>query len=135
MEIQIANTVVYCAKWKETVDFYKNQLQLRVTTDLDWFVEFELTATARLSIADVTRTSQEACRGLGITLAMEVEDIVAAHVFLETAGLYPPIIRDHAWDAHVFYIHDPEGNRLEFWSPKKKSGEITETTAIREGEK
>ena len=129
MEIRTANTIVYCGKWKETVDFYKNHLQLRVTTALDWFIEFELTATARLSIADVSRTSQEACGGKGITIAMEVEDIAAFHVFLETAGLHPPIIRDHAWGAHVFYIHDPEGNRLEFWSPKK-NGEITETTAI-----
>ncbi len=130
MEIRTANTIVYCAKWKETVDFYQNQLQLRVITALDWFVEFELTATARLSIADVSRTSQEACGGKGITIAMEVEDIASFHAFLETAGLHPPMIRDHAWGADVLYIHDPEGNRLEFWSPKKKSGEITATTAV-----
>ena len=130
MEIPTTNTIVYCAKWKETVDFYKNQLQFRVTTTLDWFIEFELTATARLSIADVSRTSQEACGGKGITIAIEVEDITTTHLFLENAGLHPPAIRDHAWGARVFYIHDPEGNRLEFWSPKKKSGDITETPAI-----
>lgn len=130
MEIRTANTIVYCAKWKETVDFYKNQLQLRVITALDWFVEFELTATARLSIADVSRTSQEACCGKGITLAMEVEDIAACHAFFETAGLHPPRIRDHAWGAYVLYIHDPEGNRLEFWSPKKMSGEVTGAAAV-----
>ena len=135
MEIRTANTIVYCTKWKETADFYKNRLQLKVTTALDWFVEFEINATARLSIADVTRTSQDACGGKGITLAMEVEDIAAAHLFLETAGLHPPAIRDHAWGAYVFYIHDPEGNRLEFWSPKMESGDITETPAVQEGEK
>jgi predicted enzyme related to lactoylglutathione lyase len=135
MEIRTVNTIVYCAKWKETVNFYKNQLQLRATTALDWFVEFELTATARLSIADVSRTSQEACGGEGITIAMEVEDIAAAHLFLINAGLHPPAIRNHAWGARVFYIHDPEGNRLEFWSPKMESGDITDMPTIQEGEK
>ncbi len=119
MEIRTANTIVYCTRWKETVDFYTNMLQLKITTHLDWFVEFEVTATARLSIADVSHTSQQACRGKGITLALEVKDIEAAHLFLETAGLHPPVIRDHPWGARVFYIHDPEGTRLEFWSPKK----------------
>lgn len=135
MEIRTANTIVYCTKWKETVFFYKNQLQLRAATALDWFVEFELTASARLSIADVSRTSQEACGGRGMTIAMEVEDIAATHLFLENAGLHPPAIRNHAWGARVFYIHDPEGNRLEFWSPKMESGDITETPPEQEGEK
>ena len=42
MEIRMANTIVYCAQWEETVDFYKYRLQLEVTTALDWFVEFKL---------------------------------------------------------------------------------------------
>jgi len=121
MEIRMANTIVYCAQWEETVDFYKYRLQLEVTTALDWFVEFKLNETARLSIADATRTSMEACKGKGITIAMEVEDIASSHVFLEQAGLHPEAIRDHAWGAKVFYLHDPEGNRLEFWSPKNKN--------------
>jgi uncharacterized glyoxalase superfamily protein PhnB len=117
MEIRTANTIIYCAKWKETVAFYKTNLQLRVTTSLEWFVEFELAGSARLSIADATRTSMKSCEGKGLTLTMEVEDIESAHVSLEEAGLHPQAIRDHAWGARVFYLHDPEGNRLEFWSP------------------
>ena len=120
MEIRTANTIIYCAKWKETVAFYKEQLQLKVTTFLDWFVEFELTESARLSIADTARASIGSCAGQGLTLTMEVEDIESTHIFAEEAGLHPPAIRDHAWGARVFYIHDPEGNRLEFWSQKGK---------------
>jgi predicted enzyme related to lactoylglutathione lyase len=121
MKIRTTNTIIYCAKWKETVVFYKTQLQLKVATALDWFVEFKLNETARLSIADATRTSMAACAGKGITITMEVEDIASSHLFLEKTGLHPPAIRDHAWGARVFYVHDPEGNRLEFWSPKKKN--------------
>ena len=121
MEIKTANTIVYCVKWKETAAFYKTKLRLKITAEFDWFVEFKLNETARLSIADVTRTSLETCAGKGITITMEVEDINACHMFLEKAGLHPPAIRDHIWGARVFYIFDPEGNRLEFWSPKKEN--------------
>lgn len=121
MDIRTANTIVYCCKWQETVAFYKTKLRLKITASFDWFVEFELNERARLSIADVTRTRMDTCEGKGITITMEVEDIGASHLFLEKAGLHPPAIRDHAWGARVFYVYDPEGNRLEFWSPKKNT--------------
>jgi predicted enzyme related to lactoylglutathione lyase len=120
MEIRTANTIVYCTKWKEVVAFYQTQLQLQVTTVLDWFVEFKLNDNACLSIADAARTSMASCNGKGITLTMEVDDIEATHSYLEEAGLHPPAIRDHAWRARVFFIYDPEGNRIEFWSQKKE---------------
>ncbi|MDK9708570.1 MAG: VOC family protein [Desulforhopalus sp.] len=121
MKIQTANTILYCARWQETVAFYKTGLQLKITASFDWFVEFALNERARLSIADVTRSSLKTCAGQGITIALEVEDIGASHLFLKQAGHHPQAIRDHAWGAEVFYIYDPEGNRLEFWSPKKRN--------------
>lgn len=121
MEIRTANTIFYCANWKETVAFYKTKLRLRITASFDWFVEFELNATARLSIVNMTGTTMETCAGMGITITMEVEDIYACHLFLEKAGLHPPEIRNHTWGARVIYVYDPEGNRLEFWSPVKKT--------------
>ena len=120
MEIRTANTILYCTKWKETVAFYKTQLKLQVTIALEWFVEFKLNEAARLSIADAARTSMGSCDGKGITITMEVDDIEMTHVCLEKAGLKPPATRKHAWGARVIYIHDPEGNRLEFWSEDKK---------------
>lgn len=96
----------------ETVAFYKTKLRLRIKASFDWFVEFELNEAARLSIADVTRTSMETCAGKGITITMEVEDINACQLFLEKAGLHPPAIRDHSWGASVFFVYDPEGNSL-----------------------
>jgi catechol 2,3-dioxygenase-like lactoylglutathione lyase family enzyme len=122
LKIRTANTIVYCCKWPETVAFYKTKLRLKVTASFDWFVEFELNAAARLSIADVARTTMDTCAGKGITIALEVENITTSHVFLEKAGLDPPAIRDHAWGARVFYVYDPEGNRLEFWSPRQETG-------------
>lgn len=120
MGIRTVNTILYCNKWNETVDFYKTHLRLPVATSLEWFVEFKLNETSRLSIADTARTSIGSSDGNGITITMEVDDIKTTHSYLGEAGLNPTAIIDHAWGSKVVYIYDPEGHRIEFWSQDKK---------------
>jgi predicted enzyme related to lactoylglutathione lyase len=122
MDIKTANTILYCKKWKETVAFYKTQLGLQITTSREWFVEFKLNEASRLSIADVTKTSIDSNDGKGITITMQVDDIEATHLYFNEVGLNPPPIKDHAWGARVIHLYDPEGNRLEFWSPNIEIG-------------
>lgn len=76
-QIVCANTIVYCEKRTEAVAFYRTGLQLPVTVSRDWVVEFRLTDTARLSIADAgsvkkvieTPFTFRACAGLHNNLA------------------------------------------------------------------
>lgn len=110
-----ANTILYCRHWKQTVRFYRDCLRLPVLFEADWFVEFSLTSTARLSLADEKRASVKSARGKGITLTMEVDDIQAVRAVLQQAGLRPTDIETHVWQALVFYAFDPEGHRLEIW--------------------
>ncbi|WP_379866512.1 VOC family protein [Marinobacter sp. M5B] len=116
MRIKTSNTILYCRKWKECVAFYKDQIGLQVTTYLDWFVEFKLNAVSRISIADESRASVDSNDGKGVTITLEVGDIEAAHIYLNEVGLSPSPIKYHSWGARVIHIHDPEGNRIEFWS-------------------
>ncbi|TLF51943.1 VOC family protein [Halomonas urmiana] len=116
MHIKTSNTILYCKKWKESVVFYKDRIGLQVTTSLDWFVEFKLNEVSRLSVADVSRASIDSNDGKGVTVTLEVRDIEAIHVYLSEVGLSPPPIKNHPWGAKVIHIHDPEGNRIEFWS-------------------
>ncbi|MBN2332989.1 MAG: VOC family protein [Deltaproteobacteria bacterium] len=117
MAIKTVNTILYCRKWQETVAFYQTQLGLKVTTSRPWFVEFELNEASRLSIADEKMTSIDSSDGKGITITLEVDDIEAAYSYLHEAGLKPTPTRDHPWGAKVVHLYDPEGNRIEFWSP------------------
>jgi catechol 2,3-dioxygenase-like lactoylglutathione lyase family enzyme len=118
--LRTANTILYCRKWETTVRFYRDGLGLAVLFANDWFVEFALTAGARLSIADESRSSVKSCEKKGITLALEVEDIGAARAYAHQNGLHPTIIERHPWNARVFYLFDPEGHRIEFWEPSKE---------------
>jgi len=125
MEIKTANTILYCRKWKEAVCFYEAQLRLPVTTSKEWFVEFKLNEASRLSIADEAKSSIDSAAGRGITITFEVDDIKMAHLYLSDAKLNPTRIKDHPWGAKVIYIFDPEGNRIEFWSPNIKEDKNT----------
>ena len=111
-----ANTILYCHAWHDTVAFYRDHLGLPITFASDWFVEFALTDTARLSIADEARATIKSSHGTGITITFQVEDADAVWADFNTAGLQPTPCRTHRWGARTFYLRDPEGNRLEVWS-------------------
>lgn len=115
MIIKTANTILYCKHWEESLVFYRDRLGFPITLSRPWFVEFMLNDSARLSIADEKRTHVSSAGGQGLTLSFEVHDIEEHHRQILRAGLSPGPIRDHPWDARVFYLNDPEGNRLEFW--------------------
>lgn len=110
-----ANTILYCYSWAATVAFYRNSLGLAVNFENDWFVEFHLNEGAFLSIADASRASIAAVAGQGITLAWQIDDLSAFHTRLQTEGVAVTSIQ-RRWGAWVFYCHDPEGHRIEFWA-------------------
>jgi catechol 2,3-dioxygenase-like lactoylglutathione lyase family enzyme len=113
---QSTNTILYCQHWAETVAFYRDKLQLPVNFASDWFIEFRLSETARLSVANEQRASIKSSHGAGITLTFQVKDIEQSHRLLQENGLNPGPIRAHAWGARVCYFFDPEGHRLEMWA-------------------
>lgn len=117
------NTILYCQKWPEMVTFYRDKLQLPITFASDWFVEFEVGTTSRLSVADERRAKVKSSHGGGITLTLEVENADAAWADLHAQGLELEPVRDHPWEARTFYFYDPEGYRLEIWSPKREKRE------------
>lgn len=111
-----ANTILYCSQWQETVAFYRDHLGLPTTFASTWFIEFALTDTARLSIADERCATIKSSHGAGITLTFQVDDADALWAEFDQAKLKPTKCRTHAWGARTFYLRDPEGNRLEIWS-------------------
>jgi len=114
-----ANTILYCSRFEATLVFYRDRLGFPVIFLAGWFVEFSLGGLSRLSIADESRASVKSCAGNGITLSLEVQDIDEIQKKLKISGCNPTAIKNHPWGAKVFYLHDPEGHRLEFWMRKR----------------
>ena len=108
------NTILYCAAFEETVEFYRRRLGLEVTFANDWFYEFRLHDRATLSIADARRATISPVGGEGMTLSFKVEDLDAVRRRLEELGVDTTAIFER-FGSRVFDIHDPEGHRIEFW--------------------
>lgn len=114
LAIDRTNVILYCRHWRDTVNFYRHKLRLPVAFENDWFVEFNLTADSFLSIADSRRATIRPVQGQGMTLTLRVADLKIAQAQLRRRDVETTPIR-RKWDALVFYCHDPEGHRLEFW--------------------
>ena len=119
MKIKSTNTVLYCKNWQETVEFYRTGLKLLVISSNEWFVEFKLNEMSRISVANEARTSIDSSGGKGITVSLQVADIEQTQTELMEAGITSTPIKE-IWGAKAIYVHDPEGNRLEFWSGRAK---------------
>jgi uncharacterized glyoxalase superfamily protein PhnB len=83
-------------------------------------VEFKLNESARLSVADETRTSVKSGDGKGVTISLQVENVEELRTELVKDGFAPSTPRE-VWGSKAIYLHDPEGNRLEFWSGRAKA--------------
>lgn len=97
------------------MQFYEQDLMLPVMMRREWFVEFRLSGGSALSVADERRASIPSSGGAGLTISLKVPDAEALRDELMDKGLEPEPIR-RIWGSRAFYLRDPEGNRLEFWS-------------------
>jgi len=114
VNVDRVNTVLYCDRWAATVAFYRELLGLAVVHESDWFVEFRLTREAFVSIADARRATIDAVDGKGMTLTLHTDALAETRALLDGNGVATTPIAQR-WGADVFYCHDPEGHRIEFW--------------------
>lgn len=110
-----SNIIFYCHEWPEVVAFYRNTLGLETTMETDWFVEFVLQPGAHVSIADASRASVAAGDGSGVTLSLLVNDAESARSRLIAHQVEVTPLR-MTWGSPAFFVSDPAGNRIEFWS-------------------
>ena len=118
IEPRRTNTILYCHRWPETVTFYQEKLKLPVAFANDWFVEFQLTDSSFLSIANAAQATIADVQGQGMTLTLEVADAAAVKAELDRLGLATTPLK-RRWNALAFYCFDPEGHRLEFWTAEE----------------
>jgi len=111
-KVSRTNTILYCRHWLSTVVFYRDVLKLTVSHETDWMVEFQLSDKSYLSIADTKKATIEDVDGRGVTLSFQVQDLEGIRLQLQSVGIETSDIR-RVWDARAFYIHDPEGHRIE----------------------
>lgn len=116
--IHRTNTILYCQRWAETVTFYQETFQFPVNFKNDWFIEFQIGTHMYLSIANAERATIRHVEGQGITLSWQVDNIEDIYRELQQKD-FALGDRQSKWNANLFYLHDPEGHRIELWEPHK----------------
>jgi catechol 2,3-dioxygenase-like lactoylglutathione lyase family enzyme len=117
MKILASNTILYCRNWQAMVDFYQGTLGFEQTFRKDsWFIELRISAGCHISLADEAHCTIGSSAGKGLTLSFKVADLAATHRHFTACGAKPTAITSHSWRAPYFYVHDPEGNRIELWN-------------------
>lgn len=124
MKILAANTILYCRHWERSRHFYRDVLKLDISFQKDdWFIEFSVNGAAHVSIADAARCTIAPGDGVGLTFSFFVQDLQAVHALFAEHNIITTEIRAKGWRAPFFYVHDPEGTRIEFWTRNlKQSG-------------
>jgi predicted enzyme related to lactoylglutathione lyase len=84
-----------------------------------------------LSVADQSRTTVSSSDGEGITLSFQVDKLEALHRAFTREGLAPAGIRSQVMGGNVFYLHDPEGTRIELWTPTGEGSTGTQNSVHR----
>lgn len=112
------HTVLRCRKWSECVAFYRDVLGLSIVDRKERFVEFRVTSASRIGLINTgaQRGEVEGAKD-GIILSFCLEDLEATHEELASRWPGTSEIRTHPWGDRLFETEDPEGRRIEFWTP------------------
>lgn len=111
------HTILYCKEWARCVSFYRDVLLFPVVYSNRLFVEFEPVRGACIGLIDAARSRRGSASRDGTLLSFCVRDLEKAHAFISQRCPGVSEIRAHPWGARLFDLEDPEGRRLEFWSP------------------
>ncbi len=115
--VRSVHTVLYSKAWEQCVAFYRDVLEFPVVYTNPVFVEFEPVEGARIGLLNAARSTHIAGAHTDYLLSFCVQEVEKVHALLQERCPVVSPIRDHAWGARLFELEDPEGRRLEFWSP------------------
>ncbi len=121
--IRHTNTILYCQDFSGCVAFYRDTLGLPIVERTEWRIEFGVCGGASISVADISRTRQTASRGITVTFLVDDADLRHRRLAAAGAPITAPTL--HPDGTRGFFVTDPDGNRLEFWSrrtPSQPSG-------------
>jgi catechol 2,3-dioxygenase-like lactoylglutathione lyase family enzyme len=108
------HAILYCRKWDACVSFYRDILGFEEADIKPGFTEVQVNPGSRIGLLRSAKNDDSR----GIILTFRVGDVDKMHDRLSARCTDVSAIKLHPWGARLFSLRDPEGRRLEFWTPQ-----------------
>jgi catechol 2,3-dioxygenase-like lactoylglutathione lyase family enzyme len=112
------HTVLFCRKWDACVAFYRDILGFEVVDAKPGFVEFEVAPGSRIGLLKPAGDVASEYSDASFILSFRVGNVDEIHRTLSERCEGLTGVKSHSWGARLFELRDPEGRRLEFWTPQ-----------------
>jgi len=118
ISVESFHTILRCRKWDACVSFYRDTLGFEVVYTRPGFVELQIAAGSRIGLIKQNRKNEPKNPDASVILSFRVENVEKAYEILAMRCKGALEVRQHPWGARLFELRDPEGRRLEFWTPQ-----------------
>jgi catechol 2,3-dioxygenase-like lactoylglutathione lyase family enzyme len=112
------HTVLYCRNWDACVSFYRDILELEEVDTRPGFVEVRVAPGSRIGLIRRPGGRDAATCDPAVLLSFRVADVDKIHAILSARWEEVSGVKPHPWGARLFELRDPDGRRLEFWTPQ-----------------
>jgi len=118
LSVESFHTALFCREWDACVSFYRDVLGFEVVDTKPGFVEVQVAPGSRIGLIRDRRNNAPDNCDASFILSFRVRDVEKTHGFLSGRCNGVASVRRHPWGARLFELKDPEGRRLEFWTPQ-----------------
>jgi catechol 2,3-dioxygenase-like lactoylglutathione lyase family enzyme len=118
LSIESFHTLFFCRNWDACVAFYRDILAFPVVDEKRGFIEFRVAPGSRIGLRKSAREPLFKENKHFFILSLRVGNVEEVHKILSMSCKNVTAVKHHPWGARVFEVKDPEGRRLEFWTPE-----------------
>ena len=118
LSVESFHTVLFCRKWDACVSFYRDVLGFKVVDTKPGFIEFQVAQGSQIGLLKPSKDSASEPDDTSFILSFRVRDVEEIHKTLSARCTGITAVKQHSWGARLFELRDPEGRRLEFWTPQ-----------------
>ena len=118
LPVESFHTILPCRRWDACVSFYRDVLEFEAVDIRPGFIELEVAPGSRLGLLRRAKCDNPESRDDSVILTFRVGDVDKIHNILSARCEEISQVKSHPWGARLFELRDPEGRRLEFWTPQ-----------------
>ncbi|MBN2242576.1 MAG: VOC family protein [Acidobacteria bacterium] len=112
--VESFHAILHCRNWEACVSFYRDILGFEEADVKPGFVEVRVAPGSLIGLLRSLKNDNPR----GALLSFRVGNVDKVRAMLAERCREVSAVRVHPWGARLFELRDPDGRRLEFWTPQ-----------------